>query len=360
MRRTRQNLGAALRGQVMRGELGWVFRAGARGVALRLGLPIRAPLFATLAMTWRCNYRCFFCDLPLRQDRQPDTEELCQRVRELAEQGVLALGLTGGEPLLHPGLWEVVAEARRCSLLTHLNSNGSCWDQDTVTALCTSGLHSLNVSLDGARPETHDRLRQAPGSFAGIQEGVRRLLQEKRRPRLSLVMAVSRDNRDQIQDFVALGQDLGVDAVGFLPHHTLVDDAEPFRYQEVRDLQQDLHAVASRTEHSDRYLEGMSAFLAGAEMPVQCSAPRTHVALDPEGTAYPCVPLMTVRRGGRPWEEWRAQGSLPLGEQEQEVCRRCWWNCHRELDLGLGILEGAPAANCGCSPSSSSSPTSPA
>jgi len=338
----------------------WAWRAGHRALRLRRGRPIAAPLFATLAVTWRCNHRCFFCDLPGRTTPMPDTEELRERVRWLAAAGVLAVGITGGEPLLHPGIFAVLAEARRRGLLVHLNSNGSRWTPEVVAGLAAGDLHSVNLSLDGAGPGTHDHLRGAPGAFAELEQGVRALLGRRRRPRVSLVMAVSHRNRHEVGAFVARGREWGVDAVGFLPHHALADAPADFTVEEVAELAAALGAVGGAAENSDPYREGIAPFLGGAATPVACSAPRTHVALDPAGNAYPCVPLMTLGRAGMDREEWRRRGFTPLGPREQETCRRCWWNCHRELDLGLGLLTRGPDTVSGSSPPARCSPISSA
>ncbi|HET6162205.1 MAG TPA: hypothetical protein VFG37_00950, partial [Planctomycetota bacterium] len=61
----RRGHGAVLAAQLRRGRIGWVAKAARRTLALEFGVA-RGPLFATLAVTWRCNYRCTFCDLPDR------------------------------------------------------------------------------------------------------------------------------------------------------------------------------------------------------------------------------------------------------------------------------------------------------
>ena len=73
-------------------------------------------------------------------------------------------------------------------------------------------------------------------------------------------------------------------------------------------------------------------------MPTECSAPRSHVAFDPDGRVYPCVPLMTLERDGLRWEDYRRNGFELGPKTQEEVCSHCWWNCHRELDLSLGLL----------------------
>jgi MoaA/NifB/PqqE/SkfB family radical SAM enzyme len=327
------------------GEWRWLLRAARRTVAARLRVP-GGPLFATLAVTFRCNYRCSFCDLPDRARGDPSLATLCARLDRIVAEGALAVGLTGGEPLLHPQLFEVVAAARSRGLLVHLNSNGSRLTEAAVAPLLASGLHSLHLSLDGAAPGTHDRLRRVTGSFAQIEATMAALVAGRaargsRRPRLGLVMAVTPDNWREVADFARLAARWRVDAAGFLPHHELVETRARLTGAEAAELaalfEEARRAAGERIDNSASYLAALPRFLAGAPTPVECSAPRTHVAVAPDGRRYPCVPLMTLERGG---SEPDAPGPpAPPGPRErEEICRACWWNCHRELDLTLKTI----------------------
>ena len=337
MNRPRKGLVAAFTRSLRAGELGWSWQAAQRGLRLRLGLPVAAPLYATLAVTYRCNYRCPMCDLPERAGREPSTEVLLERLRALRRLGALAVGITGGEPLLHPGLFELLAEGQRLGLLMHVNSNGSRLAEQHVEDLVEAPLHSLNISLDGATPATHDALRQVPGSFRQIERSVRALCQKRRRgrPRLGLVMAVSRANLGEVEAFQEVAQRLGVEAAGYLPQHAFVESHEALTEEEERGLTAAFQAVQAPADNSPAYLAGIAPFLAGRPTPQACSASQTHLAVDPEGRGYPCVPLMTLSRSGVPLEEALQRRPSPSPQDREEVCRRCWWNCHRELDLTL-------------------------
>jgi MoaA/NifB/PqqE/SkfB family radical SAM enzyme len=346
----RRGHGAVLAAQLRRGRVGWVAAAARRTLALELGVA-RGPLFATLAVTWRCNYRCTFCDLPDRARGDPPLATLVERLRLLKRRGALAVGITGGEPLLHPGLFELMDAARALGLLVHLNTNGSRLTAERVAPLLAAGLHSINVSLDGACAATHDALRGVPGSFAQIGATVAALLAARAggSPRIGLVMAITASNWREVRAFARLAGSWGVDAAGFLPHHDFVAgepllSAARLSSSDAAELARELAAAAEECEvvdNSDRYLRGVAPFLAGAPTPVECSAPRSHLALDPDGVGYPCVPLMTLRRAGVPAAELEvdSRGSRraprPSAADREEVCRRCWWNCHRELDLTL-------------------------
>ena len=337
MSRARRTWVEAVTRNLRPGHFLWTGQLAARALRLRLGLPGNAPIFATLAVTYRCNYRCSMCDLPLRARKDPDLSTLMHRLGRLKETGALAVGITGGEPLLRPDLLEIIAEARRLRLLVHLNTNGSILTRERMAGLVSSGLHSMNVSLDGVTPSTHDELRGVPGSFHEIEETIREFLSLRggRSPRLALVMTVSRKNLDQVQSFPELAHRLGADTCGFLPHHDFVAHSDSLTGDETRRLATALQSLEPWVDNSPDYLRGIPLFLSGQPTPTRCSAPKSHLAVDPDGQSYPCVPLMTLSRAGRPLEEAIHQRPAPSPRDREEVCRRCWWNCHRELDLLL-------------------------
>lgn len=135
------------------GDSGLLDRYGRRAVDLRVSL------------TDRCNLRCGYCmpeeGLPwLPKSSLLDDDEVVRLVRVAVERlGVTEVRFTGGEPLLRPGLVEIV---RRCAELTprpllSLTSNGIGLDR-TAGALAAAGLDRVNVSLDTLDPEVFRRL----------------------------------------------------------------------------------------------------------------------------------------------------------------------------------------------------------
>jgi len=342
--RRRRSHGFAARALLRRGRVGRLLSASSRALRLRLRLPVGGPLFATLAVTWRCNYRCTFCDLPDRARGDPPLQTLIARLELLARRGAVAIGITGGEPLLHPQLFELLEEARRLRLLVHVNTNGSRLTRAQVGPLLAADLHSINVSLDGAQPETHDALRRVAGSFEQIEATVGELLSRRRgaTPRIGLVMAVTPGNFREVAPFARLAREWGVDAAGYLPHHEFAQSREPLLPADAQALARDLESALdeeSVVDNSPAYLAGIAPFLAGAATATSCSAGASHLAVDPDGRAFPCVPLMTLRRSGVALAELGDRAPRPAPADVEEVCRRCWWNCHRELDLSLRVLE---------------------
>lgn len=118
-----------------------------------LGTPV--PVAITLALTYRCNLRCRYCQIWKAAGEELSTRQVLTALDELREAGMVRLGLTGGEPLLRPDLDVIVAHARELGLFTTVFTNGALVDQHVPTM---RRLDAVLVSLDGPR-EIHDEAR---------------------------------------------------------------------------------------------------------------------------------------------------------------------------------------------------------
>ncbi len=115
-----------------------------------------------LSLTDRCNLRCTYCMPAEGLDWLPKPElltddELVRVVGLLAELGVRTVRLTGGEPLLRPGVVGLVERLARLDLSLSLTTNGLSLAR-TAPALREAGLRRVNVSLDTLRPERFTEL----------------------------------------------------------------------------------------------------------------------------------------------------------------------------------------------------------
>lgn len=111
------------------------------------------PFHAQLVVTRRCNLACGYCnEFDDHSDAVP-LEVLKRRVDKLAALGTLAIEFTGGEPLLHPDLFELIAYATRKGFVQRkMITNAYLMSPEKVQALNKAGLTHMQISLDGAKP----------------------------------------------------------------------------------------------------------------------------------------------------------------------------------------------------------------
>jgi radical SAM protein with 4Fe4S-binding SPASM domain len=139
------------------------------------------PVLSEIALTYRCQNRCFFCyaSAPDRGRTVPEmstvqVKEIIDRIVDQAH--VPTVSFTGGEPTLRPDLPDLVAYARGRDMRANLITNGMvCADEGYVASLVEAGLNSAQVSLEAGDAATHDAVVDHRGAFERTMAGLRNL-----------------------------------------------------------------------------------------------------------------------------------------------------------------------------------------
>jgi MoaA/NifB/PqqE/SkfB family radical SAM enzyme len=112
-----------------------------------------APFLAQLVVTRRCNLSCGYCNEYDAASPPVPSRLLRARIDHLKKLGTFSLELTGGEPLLHPEICELIAHARaRAFHKVMMISNAYLLGVEMVEELNRAGLMELQVSVDGVKP----------------------------------------------------------------------------------------------------------------------------------------------------------------------------------------------------------------
>ena len=171
-------------------------------------------------LTEGCNLRCRHCWLAPKY-QSPDKPvsaldpELFRTVIEQARPlGLSTVKLTGGEPLLHPQVDELLDTVSAAGLGLVVETNGVlCSPALAEKIKATSPNPLVSVSLDGADAPTHEWVRGVAGCFEDALAGVRSLTAAGIRPQL--IMSVMRHNKDQLEAVVRLAESLNASSVKF-------------------------------------------------------------------------------------------------------------------------------------------------
>jgi pyrroloquinoline quinone biosynthesis protein E len=167
------------------------------------------PYNLVAELTYRCPLRCTYCSNPIgyRGVRDAlDGAAWSRAFREAAGLGAVHVGLTGGEPTLHPDLAEIVSGAAAAGLYAHLVTAGTTLDADALAALVAHGLKSVQLSIQDADPAASD-------AVAGVAcfERKLRFASDVRRAGLPLTLNVvlHRGNLDRVDAIVDLAIRIG-------------------------------------------------------------------------------------------------------------------------------------------------------
>jgi radical SAM protein with 4Fe4S-binding SPASM domain len=111
-------------------------------------------------------------------EEELSTKEALDVVDQLDDAGVTALAFSGGEPLSKKDFFEVASHAVKRGLYVSVATNGTLLTRENVKKLKQTGVHYVEVSIDGATAGTHDTFRGVPRAFEKAVTGIRNAVEE--------------------------------------------------------------------------------------------------------------------------------------------------------------------------------------
>jgi MoaA/NifB/PqqE/SkfB family radical SAM enzyme len=111
------------------------------------------PILAHIIPVRRCNLACTYCNEFDDFSKPVETEEMFRRIDKLGALGTSIVTISGGEPLLHPDLDEVIRRIRANGMIAGLITNGYLLVADRIRRLNRAGLEWLQISIDNVNPD---------------------------------------------------------------------------------------------------------------------------------------------------------------------------------------------------------------
>lgn len=113
-----------------------------------------APFFTQLVVTRRCNLSCTYCNEFDKVSKPVPIGTLKERARKLKDLGSFSICLTGGEPTMHPDLFELIRYCRfeLSFFKTSVITNGYYLTPKLINKLNEAGLQDMQISIDGVKP----------------------------------------------------------------------------------------------------------------------------------------------------------------------------------------------------------------
>lgn len=304
-------------------------------------------------VTTRCNLTCRHCYHPGHEalPNEFTTERALGLLEELAEQGILMLTITGGEPFTRPDIWEILEAARRLEFAFRVMTNGTLLDRDTCDRLAALEPLAVDLSLYGQR-RAHESVTGLTGSFQTTCRTGRLLTQKG--IRVNIKMPLMRHNLGEYRAVREVANSWGAEVITDASIFCRLDgDRAPLDAQ--ASPEQIIEFMLRRVQESGPYRPGSNVGGVAAGKPM-CSAGRSTFFVSADGKVYPCVTwrrelgdlqkqsLAEVLAGA----EFAAIKAMTVGDLDEcSVCRLARW-CVR--CPGLAYLEAG--SELGKSPTS--------
>jgi MoaA/NifB/PqqE/SkfB family radical SAM enzyme len=111
------------------------------------------PVMAQIIPMRFCNLSCSYCNEYDKVSEPVQLEEMYRRIDHLGRLGTSIITISGGEPLTHPELDDVIRRMRKTGALAGMITNGYLLNQERIERLNKAGLDHMQISIDNLDPD---------------------------------------------------------------------------------------------------------------------------------------------------------------------------------------------------------------
>ncbi|WP_213804484.1 radical SAM protein [Granulicella sp. dw_53] len=111
------------------------------------------PYMAHIVPMRRCNLACTYCNEFDDVSDPVPLDEMLRRIDDLGRLGTSVITISGGEPLLHPELDQIIARIRKTGAIAGMITNGYLLMPDRIKRLNAAGLDHMQISIDNVMPD---------------------------------------------------------------------------------------------------------------------------------------------------------------------------------------------------------------
>lgn len=242
---------------------------------------------ASIEICRDCNLRCKHCyegDVVEEKSYMP-YESVKKIIRGLSELSVFSVVITGGEPLLHPDIINIIEELNKNKIRAIVFTNGQLITEELLKKIQSANV-LLRFSLDGSEATVHDKIR-GKGTYDNIINNVQ--LCNKFNIDIGFSCSVNNDNFDDYFKYIELAESLGASEIeasevlmlGNAINNTFLELNE----DKLEQLRVNSMIAAAK---SKAYRKGMGMYNRETESEYCCSAGTSNLFIDVAGNVYPC------------------------------------------------------------------------
>ncbi len=350
-------------------DIGVIGRLGRRHLAtllpevlyLNTGIDTTRPTEIRATVTERCNYRCLQCGCwRLEEYREMSIERWKAALASIKDfLGPYTIQFVGGEPFVKKGFLDILEFCRDESLDAGVITNGSAFAGERVADRFVAARPlKLEISVDGATPEIHDRLRGVPGSLERITAGLLRLGEARRRHAarfpIRIKATLNAVNFRSMPDLVTWAVERGVTSIDFEPIREWTDESRGELWPTEEDLGEleailgrllEMQAAGAPIETSSGRLLGMLPHFRREPVPLEVATCRVGLrvfAIDPVGIVRSCdhfAPLGDLARQTAR-EIWTSAAAGEVRRATVACTRGCAYGCLATKSLVQKIRRG--------------------
>jgi len=167
-----------------------------------------------ISVTDRCNFRCVYCrsadpENYRDHDKILSWPELYRVAGIFKSLGIRKMRVTGGEPLVRPGVEEFISHLRDLGVEDiSMTTNGHLLSE-RCARLVSAGLQRINISLDSLDAAKFERITRTK-SFASVMNSIEVAQASALAPAKVNAVLVRGINDDEVEDFASFARERGL------------------------------------------------------------------------------------------------------------------------------------------------------
>ncbi len=335
------------------------------------------PLSGTFELTPMCNFSCRMCYVrktaeQVRGSERPmrTLDQWLSLAKEARDAGMLYLLLTGGEPMIWSGFWELYEELSEMGLVVSINTNGSMLTDDAVRKLEMHPPRRVNITMYGANDSTYENLCRVRNMFSVVDHSIMKLKEAGIQVKLNC--SLTPYNTGDLEDMVvyAKKRELILDIATYMfpplrRNEAMVGRNERFTPEESAYYRLKAYRLQYDEEQYEKYLEMIQKGNAPAEGAdescidpvdgkIRCRAGKASFWATWDGWLTPCG-MMTepkVDLAGRSFPEaWKELKEVSGRVAVSGICSKCsglqiCHSCAAMAQTETGTFSGIPSYLC--------------
>jgi MoaA/NifB/PqqE/SkfB family radical SAM enzyme len=246
-----------------------------------------APVLVQMVVTRRCNLTCGYCNEYDDVSDPIPVERLKRQIDHVAALGTIVLTFTGGEPLLHPQLDELIAYAVSKGLQVTSITNGYPVTRKWIERLNDAGLTFLQISIDNLEPN-----EVSQKSLSKIQKKLE-LLKQHAKFGVNVNAVLGSSPPEATRTLVGIIEQLGFYMTVGLMHGPTGQLDAGLAGDELADLYRELRARSKKTIFHKGGEGWEDVMIEGGVAPFKCRAGSRYLYVDEFGKVSYC----SQRRG---------------------------------------------------------------
>ena len=307
-----------------------------------LGISLTAPTSVELTLTKACNHKCLHCYNPWREQADCKTsgftkEQLDIIARELKENDVWHVTLSGGEPLMRPDVLINAAKAlKEAGITFSMNTNLTLMTEELAKTLKEDLEWSTLIltSLPSIQPELCDTITQIPGSYERILKGIAICKDYGFKVGINIVISQkNKEDLNNIKEFIAKNRiDYLCISIVIPPAYDSENPDYYLRNEDICNLAESLMEIKRKygidvdsitplpiciLKDVNKYMEIIST---------TCSAGLTRCTIDTDGNIFACSheesPYGNIFTDGLK-SAWDKMDNWRAGEKLNPECKEC-------------------------------------